>query len=373
MLFSKRDIDLLKLLRWCRCIALEDGQRYFSSAVVSNLLALSYLKQYQEYDALILTAEGNRFLEGICTDLPASAPLAYKDSDTKRRLRLSKLVLTAYRAGIDIFATNIEDLATSPSLFLPALTRGRGRNPWGNTRTAAVAHLGDLSCALHYVCPGIGKLMLVEELNAFSNNTSILKGHRQVLIFAGTSYSEILKELELLDIPEESRLISYGAAYRQATIPVYLLSCDDAGAKQLRIMSTPNYRKQFAMAALKAHYEPPPADAPAWDALYNGDPFVMAADMDLQRVDYAVQTARERGHRKIALAALGEQAEAVFFSRYRDTGMARVFTLTDTALTELGCNTSSLCTPSRRQFLTAKGDVVDAPLIQAHRKAGGKG
>ena len=57
-------------------------------------------------------------------------------------------------------------------MFLSTLTRERGANPWGSTRVAAIAHLGDLFCAVHYVCPGIGKLSLTDELTAFSNQTA---------------------------------------------------------------------------------------------------------------------------------------------------------------------------------------------------------
>ena len=373
VVFSERDIDLLRILRWCRCIFREDAVRYFSEDIVSNLTALSYLKLYQESGALILTAGGNRFLESVFSDLPSGIPLAYREPDTRRRLRLSKLVLTTYRAGLNIFTTPPEELIPAPALFLPAIMRGRGRNPWGNPRTAAIVHLEGLSCAVHFVCPGIGKLMLMDELNAFANNTGALKDVRQSIVFAGSSYPEILSELEQLDNSGESRLITYGEAYRQMTMPVHLLSCDDTGAKQQRIMNVPDYRKKFSMAALKAHYEPPPKNAPAWDALYGDIPFVMAADMNLRRVDAAITTAQERGYSQIALAALEEQAEAVFFTRYRDAGLARVFTLTDAALSELDCDAVSLHSPSRRQFLTAKGDVVDAPLIQTHRKTGRKG
>ena len=372
MLFSERDMDLLRLLRWCRCIFREDGERYFSRNIVANLAALSYLKLYREYDALLLTAAGNRFLESIFPALPKGASLAYKRNDTQRRLRISRLVLTAYRAGVRVFITEMGELAESPALYLPSLMRGRGHNPWGNTRTAAVAHLGDLTCAFHYVCPGIGKLMLAEELHTFTNNTVVLKGRRQALIFAGDDYEELLRELNITDTSGDDRMISYGEAYRQAAMPVYLVACNDTGAMQLRLMGIPDYREKISAAALKAHYEPPPKDVPTWDALYNGIPFVMAADMDLRRVDTAVCTALNRGYRQIAIAVLSEQAEVSWFSRYRDTGTARVFALTESALTSLGCGEASLRLPSRQQFLTGKGDVVDAPLIQVHRKTGNK-
>lgn len=366
MLFSERDIDLLRLLRWCRCILRKDAEHFFSREVVFNLLALSFVKQYEAYEVLILTTQGNRFLERHFSILPRSAPLAYKTADTKRRLRISKLMLTAYRAGVDVFVTDIKNLAHPPALFLPSLMRGRGRNPWGNTRTAAVARLGELSCSIHCICPGVGKLLLTDELTAFANNTGVLKARRQALIFAGSSYGEIVKELAGTDATNDKKWISYGEAYWQATVPVYLLPCDDSGAQQLRMMNIPNYRERVTAAALKTHYEAPPKDVPEWDAFYNGIPFVMAADLDLRRVDAAVRAAQIRGFRQIALAVLEAQIAIPTLSKYRDMGIARVFTLTDAALAELGCGEASLRTPSRRQFLTEKGDVIDAPPIQTH-------
>lgn len=163
----------------------------------------------------------------------------------------------------------------------------------------------------------------------------------------------------------------FGGAYRCLHLPVHLLSCDSTGAVQLQIMSIPDYRRRLTQAALKNQYQPPPGDAPAWDALFQGMPFVMAADMDLRRIDAALQSAHERGVRRIAVAALRGQAEAALFSRYRDTGLARVFVLTDDAVSQVTARPPEPYIPPRTQFLTPKGDVVDAPSIQAAGKTGG--
>ena len=100
-------------------------------------------------------------------------------------------------------------------------------------------------------------------------------------------------------------------------------------------------------------------------------PFVMAADMDLRRIDAALQSARAHGMKQIAIAALERQAETVLFSRYRDTGLARVFVLTDEAISAVTGRPPVPYTPPRTQFITPKGDVVDAPPFQTHGKAGG--
>ena len=64
-------------------------------------------------------------------------------------------------------------------------------------------------------------------------------------------------------------------------------------------------------------------------------------------------------------------APAFKSSLYADPGYATVYKVTDHVLAELLGRTPSLYTPPRTQFITEKGDVVDAPLIKAPGKAGG--
>lgn len=156
---------------------------------------------------------------------------------------------------------------------------------------------------------------------------------KRAFIFSGETYADILAELDASEPGADTKLITYGTAYRCLQLPVHLLSCDDTGAVQLQIMAVPDYRQKLTRAALKSQYQP--SENPAWDALFQGMPFVMAADMDLRRLDDAVEKARQEGYPQIALAALEGQAETVLFSRYRDTGKARVFILTDEAISEV--------------------------------------
>ena len=291
---------------------------------------------------------------------------AYRETDIQRRLYIARIAVTAFRAGINVFTTGIEELHQEPALFLPSNSRGRGTNPWANTRIAAVAALGGTAYAVHYVRPGIGRLLFSDELAAFTRNISPLKTPEQAFLFYGDSFGELLAELGHSGDPDAGRLIDYGEAYRRLRLPAYLLTCDDAGALQLRIMAQPGYREGLTRIALKARYTPPPEDFPLCDALFDGAPFLLAADMDLRRIDAAVDAARERGDGPIELAALEAQAEAVLYGRYRDTGKARVFTLTDAALCEfLGAEAAGR-DPSHLPFTTAKGEVIHAPLIKTH-------
>lgn len=371
VIFSERDMTILRLLCWCQYVLPEDLDGLAAKTELHNLIRLGFIKQHEKSGALSLTKAGGAFLFEAADGALPKVSHPYHAALIQRRLRVSRVALTAYQAGANVFTMSPEGLSDPFSFFLSAVTRSRGSNPWGSTRVAALAHLGDLLCALHFVCPGIGKLALTDELTAFNNQTAVFQTVQRALVFAGDSYQDVLKELEEPRPEADTKLVYYGDAYRCVQLPVYLLSCDDTGAAQLQIMATPNYRQRFTKAALKANYQPPPKDVPMWDAIFQKLPFVMAADMDLRRIDAALKTAYERGYPQIVLVALEGQADAVLLPRYRDTGKARVFLLKPDALAEGLGHPQELCTPARTQYLTGKGDVIDAPPIQAAGKAGG--
>ena len=54
--------------------------------------------------------------------------------------------------------------------------------------------------------------------------------------------------------------------------------------------------------------------------------------------------------------------------QYKDTGYAVIYKVTESVLTELFGHPPSLYLPPCTQYLTKKGAVVDAPLIQVDRK-----
>ena len=281
-----------------------------------------------------------------------------------RRLRLAQIVTTAYAAGVNVFLTKESELHALPSLFLPFLHRNRGSNPWGSTRVAALLHTGDLMCAIHWVSPGIGCVALTDELTAFQNHTAAIPAKQRVIIFAASSYEEILGELDAGQEIQNTRLQSYREVYDCLKLPLFLLPCNGTGCLQLRIMGAPNYRELLAKIILKTHYVSPPANRAMYDALYQGVPFVMAADMDLRRIDAALNAARSDGLSQIALAALPEQVETVLNRRYRETGKARVFTITESALRELFGSIAPYAPPDL-PFYTLEGSVLDVPPLKA--------
>lgn len=364
MMLSCRDLDILRLLRWCRMIRSKELYETFSKNEVMNLCAAQMIRFSGAVKAWYLTPCGNRVLGSSGFAMPPAKAPTYREPDIIRRLRLVQIVTTAYAAGVNIFLTKESELRSQPSLFLPFLHRNRGSNPWGSTRVAALLHTGNLMCAIHWVSPGIGCVALTDELTAFQNHTASIPAKQRAMIFAASSYEEILSELDTVQEKQNTRLQTYREVYDCLKLPLFLLPCNGTGCLQLRIMGVPNYRELLARIILKSHYAPPPAGRPMYDALYQGVPFVMAADMDLRRIDAAVEAARSDGISQIALAALPEQVEAVLNRRYRETGKARVFTITDAALRELLGSTVPYAPPDL-PFYTSEGSVLDVTPLKA--------
>lgn len=364
MMLSCRDLDILRLLRWCRMIRPKELCEAFSEDEVMNLSAAQMIRFSDAAKAWCLTPCGNRVLGSSGVTLPPAKAPTYREPDIMRRLRLAQIVTTAYAAGVNVFLTKESELQSQPSLFLPFLHRNRGSNPWGSTRVAALLHTGDLMYAIHWVSPNIGCVALTDELTAFQNHTATIPTKQRTMIFAAPSYEEILAELDGVQDDHNTRLQSYREVYDCLKLPLFLLPCNDTGCLQLRILSIPNYRELLARIILKSHYVSPPANRAMYDALYQGVPFVMAADMDLRRIDAAVEMARSDGLSQIALAALPEQVETVLNRRYRETGKARVFTITESALREL-LGSIAPYTPPDLPFYTSEGGVLDVPPLKA--------
>ena len=129
----------------------DDDQHTLALALLStpveqdNLLSMGLIQFHEKSGAFTLTRKGRSVLQRILF-LPDLTRSYHKDA-VDRRLRLTNLALTAYKGDVNIFTTAPEELSNSPTLFLSAITRGRGANPWGSTRVAAIAHLGDMFCA----------------------------------------------------------------------------------------------------------------------------------------------------------------------------------------------------------------------------------
>ena len=108
MIFSQADFDLLRLIRWSRHILPATIDGLFSERDIQNLIALGLIKIHQRSGSFVLTAKGNHLLNETLSIAVPDTPPSYRPAEMLRRLRLSTLAVTAYRAHIHIFTPGPE-------------------------------------------------------------------------------------------------------------------------------------------------------------------------------------------------------------------------------------------------------------------------
>ncbi len=118
MLFSERDIDSLRLLLWCQYVHPEDLHKLLSETEYENLASLKLIRRHTKSGAVVLTKEGTSLLKAIYKGGIPQNSQSYRPAMILPRLRLSKVVLTAYRGGVNPFTTSIEELSSPPGMFL---------------------------------------------------------------------------------------------------------------------------------------------------------------------------------------------------------------------------------------------------------------
>ena len=150
VLFSVRDIDVLRLLCWCQNIKPNSLNGVSTKEERENLMTMGFIKTHERSGTLLLTNKGRAFVELLLNGVIPGLRISYHDAAIERRLRLSELVLTAYYAGVDVFTTSVGGDGERPSLLITSITRNHGHNPWGSARVSAIAHLGGIYyAALH--------------------------------------------------------------------------------------------------------------------------------------------------------------------------------------------------------------------------------
>ena len=361
MLFSVGEVDALRLLRWCRYVSAQDLVSVFSEETLAVLLSFKLITRYEKGGAYVLTNAGHRFLNSYLPNMPPHVRPSYRESDFTKRSQTARFFLTAYQAGLSVFQTRPSCLEINGSCYLTAQGRGRGSNPWGSTRIAAVLRLGNLICGVHYVGEPAGQVVVSDEIRTFQNNTAHVKGTAHSFVYTGESYDSILSELAKPYDEGSKKRASYAEAFHRLPQPVFLIPSDRIGSQQLRIMCRADYRTRMTHAALGAAYHPSPTQYADWDAMFRGTAFLMAADMDLKRIDRAVQYAKADRFPPVYMVALKGQ-EKILLKRYKSTGLAQgVFTF-KTDRPEIQRDLQ-LYVPPMRQFETEKGDVVLAPHL----------
>lgn len=327
MLYDRRDFGLLRLagayqwlpLQPLRSLAsLKQLHREAELLSTIGLLTFSRSNQY-----LMPSPEGYRFLAALEVSCHAPTKRPYAQSPAlRRRLEVGTVLLTCLGAGIEPAYDTVERLKRQP-VFLPSFAlRGGNGNLMNAASCIGFGHWGGCAYILQYASQRSSGFFMNNELSHLHNLSSVFSERMdtpQAMILAGESYRSIYELLSNKTASERNGkkgYLDYSQAYPRLSIPVFLVACDDTGVMQLTIMRQENYRSRIAQAAFGARWEPQDGRLPESDGHVDGNPLVIAVDMDMKRLERVCRDASQQGRREILVAALEGQMSGLLLENF---------------------------------------------------------
>jgi len=320
MLLDGRDLDILRLAGKYRWLPYDTLGRFGFDDLIQeidklssvNLLCVSRNKKY-----IIPSARGYGLLQDNGYDYDPGSKRAYIGSSAlRRRLEVAEIMLTALRAGIDVHRDDVDGLQSQP-VFLPAFSlRNAEINPMSSASCAGFGHWGNKAYMLQYISPESPGMYYASEIRLINNLASVFDKSLKTpsaLIFAGASYGQVYKQIT--DAAPSKRhgvksFYDYWDVWRKSDIPVHILSCDAIGAKQLAFMSQPDHNAKIAKASFGERWTPRDDEIPEADGCVDGIPLVVAADMNVRRLNRVCECARALGRKEVMAAAFLEQMQS---------------------------------------------------------------
>lgn len=327
MLYDRRDFGLLRLAgtyQWLPLAPLRAMTSLSQLCREAELLSTLGLLTFSRSNQYLMPSPGGyQFLASMKINCQPPTKRPYAQSPAlRRRLEVGKILLTCLGAGIEPAYGKVEHLRRQP-VFLPAFAlRGGDGNLMNAASCAGFGHWGDQAYLIQYVSPQSSGFFMNNELSHLHNLASVFSERLdtpQVLLLAGESYRAVY-EMLVSTTPSERNgkkgFVDYSQAYPRLGIPVSLVSCDDTGAMQLAIMRQSGYRARIAQAAFGARWKPRDDRLPEADGHVDGNPLVIAVDMDLRRLERICRDACQQRRCEILVAALEGQMSGLLLERF---------------------------------------------------------
>ena len=373
MVLTVRELELLKLLCWCRTIPPSEvwfseiyGARDLRLMEHLGFAAVSRNRKYIRprpgaYD--LLQSVGYSFYGDVTPQT--------KQQTLDRWNTAARILFTFYLSGVDVFTDNID---TAPNIYLSALAAKGGSigNPFGNTKFYGILRTAEMLYLVFYM-DEIG-VYFQKELTLFHSYTDKVSVGRTGLIFMGESLAEISESVLRTEQNEEQSVKkkyhadSFAKVFSVTSLSVHFVPIGKSGAQMLRYLTMEKYRERLSRTILRGSYQSPYEGLTDTDAIHFQAPHlpaVVALDLDIKRMDRALAAAQERGFPKIVLYALPEQTA---FLRGRYDGQADIIAV-DAARLEQEIVGKEFIQDRSAPYMTKDGRWVDIANFAVYRKA----
>ena len=309
MLINHAEMDVLRLAAWCKDLP-QNTPQCLHADTWNMLLRMGYLQSNRSGICHRPAAKALDLLQSAGYDYPQDTRKLSGGSALTRRLELTELVLFLYSMGADVFLEGPTQQRPTIS-FLPSFTfrRAKGSNVLGGTRLTGFLYAPQITFIPYYISSGREGIYPHIEQMTFSMEH--LNDHQTpaVIYIGKPDLPDLLRNvIHAAEVKFKSGAVTYQQAMGMFTAPVCFVPLSADGARQLRIMCQPDYRKEITRVFLKKN-GCAPSEFTWCDAIDNktGDPFLVGVDMNLKGFDRALGFAKGK---MLRIAVLDFQYES---------------------------------------------------------------
>lgn len=359
MIFTKAEIDLLRLTAWCKDLPAGHTNIY-PPEIVELLCSLGLLRRSRNALSYRVTPFGYEMLRQIGCEYPADKQYRGKGPALSRRLNTSLVTAFFWRYGANVFC-EVPAVQQNEVSFLPSfvLRRKTSSNILGGSRLAGFLYTEQFTCVPYFITAESAGIYAEVEERTFSTET-LLGNRKPMVLFTGYgTIHDILKALtSARQKNEKTTTDTYQEAIKKFHAPCAIVPLEEDGARQLRVMLVPGWQKRVLKSVLRNDYLPPEDLQCDGRSQTTGDSFIVGFDCNIVRFEAAA--IRNRGNTHVIL--FPNQASAVQnYLRGRDITLHSIDIQTIEQV--LGIP-AVLPAPDLSPFKTKKGEYLYAPAIQ---------
>ncbi len=237
MIFTKTEIDVLKLSAWCKDIPVKQTN-IFPAETIETLLSFKLIRPSKCGLSYRCTVFGYELLNKIGFHYSQDKYYRGKGSALTRRINNASITGFFWRYGADVFRTD-PCCDSKQSVFLPSfvLRKKVSSNILGGSRLSGFLYTPEFTFIPYYIMPECAGLYADSEQRTFLSE-SLLCGRKAAVLYTGTGelpgyhQNDLFSSIQIKKDNYRFLLSCYGKIY---------LSCRYLSSHCRRIESTPHY------------------------------------------------------------------------------------------------------------------------------------
>lgn len=368
MIFTNAEIEILRLSAWCK--DLPKDTENIPANTVSLLCRFGLLRQSRCGLSYRTTPLGYELLQKGGFDYAPDKQYRGRGSVLMRRLETAKITSFFWKCGADVFR-GTPDTEKNGLTFLPsfALRRKTYANVLGGTQLTGFLYSGDTAFIPYYITSESKGIYANVERRTFRAE-SLLCGRNPFVLYTGEGEMGQLIEAIVAKRYKKNKSTTddYLIALEKFGCPAALIPLNESGIRQLRILSTPSYKKNLIHLILGKDYLPPDKTWADGRSKTVEEDFLIGIDCNIARFINAITQTDK--HKRFHIVLLSSQTAAI--QNYLKGQNVVLHPINEETAEQILDIPHKLPAPNLSPFQTEKGEYLYDTPFGDHKKAGRK-